>query len=257
MPRTSNQTVCSVGHRPMRTRPPVASCCGARRRTLPISSRVVWCPSLPPVDTSVTCRVTLRQSSAIRNARGKKGEVYLNRTFQFQPEGHAITDNHRRWVFLIFPSGKTMVGSNVLSFNKTRHHTHSANSQHQSCHCNFAGWKETCCLRHFPNSLIEVVYKLLLLVEQDKAKGNRPNHRISHSQVLMRKKNAASFPALWRIIHKFSYQQKPVMMYQDSRAMISCQNFIGELVETGLIRLVQCRTDKIALKSNSFHARPL
>ena len=48
MPRTSNQTVCSAGHRPMRTRPPVASCCGARRRTLPISLRVVWCPPLPP-----------------------------------------------------------------------------------------------------------------------------------------------------------------------------------------------------------------
>ena len=47
MPRSSNQTVCSAGHRPMRTRPPVASCCGARRRTLPISMRAVWCPPLP------------------------------------------------------------------------------------------------------------------------------------------------------------------------------------------------------------------
>ena len=47
-PRTSNQTVCSAGHRPMRTRPPVASCCGAMRRALPISLRAVWCPSLPP-----------------------------------------------------------------------------------------------------------------------------------------------------------------------------------------------------------------
>ena len=26
----------------------MASCCGARRRTLPISLRVVWCPPLPP-----------------------------------------------------------------------------------------------------------------------------------------------------------------------------------------------------------------
>ena len=47
-PRTSNQTVCSAGHRPMRTRPPVASCCGAMRRALPISLRAVWCPPLPP-----------------------------------------------------------------------------------------------------------------------------------------------------------------------------------------------------------------
>ena len=84
MPRTSNQTVCSAGHRPMRTHPPVASCCGAMREALPISLRVVWRPPLPPAmmyrsrRAAKKARTTEPRQKGIHNGCGSTNNGHNN-----------------------------------------------------------------------------------------------------------------------------------------------------------------------------------